>query len=582
VQAEILTNRRWSAALRLAIAVAPVAVAAGLAAWSLGFGLPYLFRPDEEVMVGRSVHIALEHSLDPLFYNYPPLAFYLFAAAAATAGLLPGHPLGPATQVDPSTAYLAARAVSALAFTAAVALVFWTSLPRRGSAVELRKNPPPVGGGQGGGLAVSTDPREHVGEGVPASRPPPQPSPNGGRGHYFTALPQRGEGENWAGAFVAALCLALAPLAVREAHFATTDTIAMTLVAAAIWAGRRAASRRALLLAGSLAGLAAATRYTAGVVVVFVLVTALYGEDRPRRLLAVLAGSAIAFVAVVAMGGHPLQYIQGLAFLGGRAGQRYGGMPLGLLYHPTVSLPYGLGLGTYALTLAGVGLAIVRRTPFDVALLAYLGAGLAVIGFSHEDFWRYTLPLLPPLCLLAGGLPRLAPAGPGRGLAVAGVLLLQLPSAYASVATDRLLGAEDTRQQAAEWLVRNAPAGSELRISSYWGQPFYDERSLENRPLQPLYLTGNRVADSFQQGRFTERFVVDRPGDPCFTIAESGPPWQAAVPATDGPPLALFRPYAGSAPEGARYDPLDSFYLPIWGFGDLQRPGPSIAIVAGC
>jgi hypothetical protein len=536
VQAEILTNRRWSAALRLAIAVAPVAVAAGLAAWSLGFGLPYLFRPDEEVMVGRSVHIALEHSLDPLFYNYPPLAFYLFAAAAATAGLVPGHPLGPATQVDPSTAYLAARAVSALAFAAAVALVFATR-----SAADGR-----------------------------------------------------------AGGFVAALCLALAPLAVREAHFATTDTLAMTLVAAAIWAGRRAASRRAFLLAGALAGLAAATRYTAGVVVVFVLVTALYGEDRPRRLrerrssirrifadcltdvLAVLAGSAIAFGAVVAMGGHPLQYVQGLAFLGGRAGQQYGGMPLGLLYHPTVSLPYGLGFGTYALTLAGVGLAIVRRTPFDVALLVYLGAGLAVIGFSHEDFWRYTLPLLPPLCLLAGGLPRLVPAGPGRGLAVAGVLLLLLPSAYASVATDRLLGAEDTRQQAAEWLVRNAPAGSELRISSYWGQPFYDERSLENRPLQPLYLTGNRVADSFQQGRFTERFVVDQPGAPCFTIAESGPPWQAPVPATDGPPLALFGPYAGSAPEGARYDPLDSFYLPIWGFGDLQRPGPSIAIVAGC
>src|SRR5438128_10369053 len=71
-----------------AVAFVPVAVAAVLALWGLGFGLPYLFRPDEEVMVSRSVRIAAEHSLDPLFYNYPPLAFYLFAVAEGIASLL--------------------------------------------------------------------------------------------------------------------------------------------------------------------------------------------------------------------------------------------------------------------------------------------------------------------------------------------------------------------------------------------------------------------------------------------------------------------------------------------------------------
>jgi hypothetical protein len=511
---------KWEAGLpiRLVVAVAPVAAAAGLAFWSLDFGLPYLFRPDEDVMVGRSVHIALEHSLDPLFYNYPPLAFYLFAAAAAVAGLVPGHPLGPATQVDPSAAYLAARTVSALAFVACVALVYATR-----SAVD---GPP--------------------------------------------------------GGFVAAVCLALAPLAVRQAHFATTDGVATALVAAAIWAGRRAASRRAFLLAGALCGLAAATRYTAGVVAVFVLVMVLYGEDRRGRALAAAGGSAAAFAGVVALGGHPLQYLQGLTFLGGRASQQYAALPIGLVYHPTVSLPYGLGFGTYALALAGAALGLVRRRPVDVALLSFLAAYLAVVGFSHEVFWRYVLPVLPALSLLAGGLVRLATARPGRWALLAGVLLLQAPSAYASIATDRLLGAEDTRQQAAEWLLRNAPAGSELRVTSYWGQPFYDEREIEDRPLHPLYVTGDRVADSFEQGRFTERFVVNEPGGPCFTVAESGPPWQAPPPAARGPALAVFEPYTGPGPAGARYDPIDSFYLPIWDFDGLQRPGPSIAIVAGC
>jgi hypothetical protein len=515
VQRQAMSAASLDRPLRLALAVTPIAAAAGLAVWSLGFGLPYLFRPDEEVMVGRSVHLVLDHSLDPLFSIYPPLAFYLFAVAAAATGLI--HPLGPATQVDPSAAYLAGRAVSALAFVAAVAFVWAT---RRAA------------------------------DGVAAG-------------------------------FVAALCLALAPLAVRQAHFATTDGVAMAFVAAATWAGGRAASRRAFLLAGVLSGLAAATRYTAGLVAVVPLVLALLGEDRWRRAAAVVAGSAVAFVGVVALAGHPGDYAQGLAFLGGRANQQYG-TPIGLVYHPTVSLPYGLGFGTYALALAGVAVGLVLRRPLDVALLAFLAASLAVVGFSHEVFWRYALPMLPALCLLAGGVVRLARDRRARWLGVGAAVLLQAPSAYASVMTDRLLGAEDTRQQAAEWLLRNAPAGSELRIDSYWGQPFYDASELENRPLHPLYVSGNPIADSFEQGRFTDRFVVNRPGSPCFALVESGPPWQAPPPRTDRPPAAVFTPYAGSDPTGGRYDPLDSFFLPIWGFDGLQRPGPSIAIVPGC
>jgi hypothetical protein len=459
-------------------------------------------------MIGRSVHLVLDHSLDPLFSIYPPLAFYLFGAAAAVAGLF--HALGPASRVDPTAAYLAGRAVSALAFVAAVAFVSATRAALDGRAAGL----------------------------------------------------------------VAGAALALAPLAVRQAHFATTDGVATAFVAAAIWA----AGRRAFLAAGVLSGLAAATRYNAGLVALVPLAVALLGEERWRRAAIVAAGSAVAFAGVVALAGHPADYVRGLAFLGGRATGQYG-TPIGLVYHPTVSLPYGLGFGTYVLALAGVVLALVRRRPLDVALLVFLAASLAVTGFSHEVFWRYVLPVLPALCLLAGGLLGLARGGRERWLGAGAALLLMAPSAYASVMTDRLLGAEDTRQQAAEWLLREAPAGSELRIDSYWGQPFYDAAEQEHRPLHDLYLTGNPVADSFEQGRFTDRFAVNQPGTPCFALVESGPPWQGPLPRTDRPPLAVFTPSAGSV-SGGVYDPLDAFYLPIWGFDGIQRPGPSIAIVS--
>jgi hypothetical protein len=46
--------------------------------------------------------------------------------------------------------------------------------------------------------------------------------------------------------------------------------------------------------------------------------------------------------------------------------------------------------------------------------------------------------------------------------------------------------------------------------------------------------------------------------------------------------VAKFIPYSGTPPVGAVYDPLDSFYLPLAGFGGIERPGPSIVITEGC
>lgn len=495
----------------------PVAAASGLAVWSLGFGLPYLLRSDEDVMVGRSVRMVVEHSLDPLFYNYPPLGFYVFAAAEAALGLLPGQQLGPATRIDPSGEYLAARAVSALALVAATALVY-----------------------------------------------------RAGRSAYGTA-----------GGVLAATCLALAPLAVRQAHFATTDSLAMALVALTLWAGQRAAGRGGFLLAGVVCGLAAATKYTSAAAAVYLVVLVLAGPDRWRRLVAAAGGAALAFTAVFVPAGHPLDFLRGLAFLGGRAGQEYAGLPLGLVYHPTVSLPFGLGLGGYAIALAGMVVAVVRRARTDLALLAFVGAYLLASGLTHEVFFRYALPMLPALCLLAGGVVRAVPARAGMQAAAGALALLLLaPAAYASVTTDRLLGAEDTRQQAAGWLQANAPPGSQVRIGSYWWQPFYDASELGDGGLHAIYATGDPIVDSFQMGRYTDRFGVNRVGSPCYALAASGPPWQSPPPGTASAPVATFKPYTGAAPAGAVYDPIDSFYLPIWGFASLDRPGPALVIEA--
>jgi 4-amino-4-deoxy-L-arabinose transferase-like glycosyltransferase len=512
-----VTGRRSSPAAIVGL----VAVAAILGGWGLGFGLPFDFRPDEELFTGRAVQMAVQHTLDPHFYIYPPLGLYLFALAEWLLGVVAPAQLGAATQVDPSAEYLATRLVSVLALAATTGLV---------------------------GLA--------------------------GRAAYGAL----------AGS-IAAATFAVAPLAVQNAHFGRIDIVALAFMALAMWAGGRADSRTGWAVAGVAAGLAAGTKYTVGVVIVYLVVLLLHGSDRRARFLALAAGAVIAFVAVFLPAGHPLQFVDGFRYLAGRSAQGYG-LPIGFLYHPTVSLPAGLGLAAYALSLAGIVVALWRRSPTDRALLALLAAYLLLVGFSEEVFLRYALPLLLPLCLLAGGVARLAEAGKLPAAAVAGLAALLLaPSALASIQGDRLLTTTDTRVEAAFWLLANAAPGTELVVPNYWGEPFYDAAAIQARPLHPLYLAGDALPDSYQLGRFSDRFVINRAvGTHCYQVYESGPPWQSPPPSVPAGATvaARFTPYRGAPPGGAVYDPLDSFYLPLAGFGSIERPGPSIVITVGC
>jgi Dolichyl-phosphate-mannose-protein mannosyltransferase len=512
-----LTGRRFSAA----VIVGLVVVAAVLGGWGIGFGLPFDFRPDEELFTGRAVQMTVQHTLDPHFYVYPPLGLYLFALAEWLLGVVAPSQLGPATQVDPTAEYLATRLVSVLAFAATTGLI---------------------------GLA--------------------------GRAAYGALA-----------GIVAAACFAVAPLAVQNAHFGRVDLVALAFMAVALWAGGRADSRAGWAVAGAAAGLAAGTKYTSGVVAVYLLVLVLQGPDRRARLVAVAGGALLAFLAALAPAGHPLQLVDGFWFLAQRSGWDYG-LPIGFIYHPTVSLPNGLGPGAYALALVGIGVAFWRRRPTDLALLALLGAYLLLVGFSQEVFLRYALPLLPALCLLAGGSLRVADVSRLPGVALAGLAaVLLVPSAFTSVQGDRLLAATDTRVEAAFWLLANAGPGSELVLPNYWGELFYDQAAIRTRPLHPLYLAGDPLPDSFQLGRFSDRYFINRSGvSKCYQVYESGPPWQTPPPTVPAGAkvVASFTPYTGAPPSGAVYDPLDAFYLPLAGFGNLTRPGPSIVITEGC
>jgi hypothetical protein len=71
-------------------------------------------------------------------------------------------------------------------------------------------------------------------------------------------------------------------------------------------------------------------------------------------------------------------------------------------YQLFAALPFGLGWPLWLTALAGVGLALRRRTLADRLTLVWLATYFAAVGSSRVTYWRYLLPLFPGLALLAG------------------------------------------------------------------------------------------------------------------------------------------------------------------------------------
>jgi hypothetical protein len=213
-------------------------------------------------------------------------------------------------------------------------------------------------------------------------------------------------------AAVAAALLAVCPLHVVHRSYATVDVPATFLITAALLLALRGADRpHAAMgaLTGLAVGLAAATKYNAGLFIIPALLAPYVA--RPVRggwqwWVAVPVGAAVGFLIGCPHVGSP-ELWQGLRFelehmrVGGTLA--FVGMGPGWAYHLTHGLPVGLGFPLLAAVALGVPLAL--RLPGRAARLSLLWfvLYLGVIGFAKEMFIRYLVPLTPFLCVLAAG-----------------------------------------------------------------------------------------------------------------------------------------------------------------------------------
>lgn len=444
-------------------------VAACLRLKGVSWGLPYGYQnPDEKVVLLGAFRIARGHP-NPEFFYYPSMLFYMIGTVTwvvskfySSHGVTLISPVSFIT--NPTPYYLIGRAVVAACGVTSVYLVY-----RLGKEAFSR----------------------------------------------------------WAG-LLAALFLAVEPLHVRYSHVAVTDVPASMFGLLALLLFLRAARRRdaRTLLAGALvAGLATGTKYNLGMLVVPGVIACWYvyrgrPAGHPLRALAsralrrVAAPMLLAFVISTPFAlldpGHFLGdfYRQNQIVAHGWLG--FENVHNGYWYNLSVNLLGSLGVVLLALGLAGLVLALVKRTRADLILVPYVIVYYLYVSSWHELMDRYLLPIVPLLIVLAvRACVALASVPVVRRRAVvvtvAAALLLGaivLP-ARASLNYSRSLSGTDVRTVAKAWLEQHLPVNAVIAMEPY-GPPlvarldlrFYAAASLTTPSYRiyhlPLPLPGAR------------------------------------------------------------------------------------------
>jgi hypothetical protein len=292
----------------------------------------------------------------------------------------------------------------------------------------------------------------------------------------------------------AALFLAVAPLAVRDAHYVKLDlpvtlfaVLAHAALAAIVVDPDTASSRRAWILAGAFAGLAISTQYYAAFLAVpFVAVAAadVQRSGRWQRSASLLLWAGAATIAAFVVASpffvlEPSTVIRDFRELREVDIDRAvsAGMFSSLGHYSEMLFKGALG---YPVFLLGVLGAIVSFTQDWRRGLLLVGFPLAFLAFLSNTFpaSRYLNIVLPSFTVAAafGAWVLARPAGPRAPIAMAAICLLAaLPGGWDSARWNIFFGRDDTRILAQAFIERTIPPNSTILVQPY-GAPLHQSR----------------------------------------------------------------------------------------------------------
>jgi len=337
----------------------------------------------------------------------------------------------------------------------------------------------------------------------------------------------------------AAAILAFAFLPVAYSRYAVTDVGAFLPVAVAVYAAVRIAedgSRRWFVIGGASIGFAIGFKYTAGLLLVPLLVAAaVHVRERPRP---VLVDTGLAIAAMVAAFlittpyflfdlGEALDQLRSQSYAADEPKLGQGDENPYAFYPGT--LTWGLGWGAAIAALVGL-VWQWRRDRMRAVLLALFPLVLYLyLGTAERHFARWMMPTYPILAMLAGfALARtarslsLAPAR--QGLALVGLLAVVLiQPVLADVRTARLMRSDDTRVIARDFLLEEYRPRLRLVIEpatpSDWYRGFvagfgpppryrHGYPPLPARPTRYLYAAGPERIDRYRDAGFCHVLVL--------------------------------------------------------------------------
>jgi Dolichyl-phosphate-mannose-protein mannosyltransferase len=412
-----------------------ILLALGLRLWGIKYGLPFAYQIDEErIYVRKAVRMLDVGSLNPRYAHNPPLLTYLLEAVFALryGGDEARRLIGDVP--DRESLFLTGRVIVALIGTLAVWLTF-----------------------------------------VAARR-------------FF----DRRVG------LVAALLMAVAFLPVFYSHVALNNVPAIAAALGSLigTAGilRRGATRD-YVLAGAFAGVAAATKYLDGIVILPMITAALLAPRGPgavplRRALGLGLGTALA--AFVLCNPYalikPVHFFNGLGIQGDVVGEhKFGQDPDGALGFYLEAFTWGLGW-IPALAAIGGAVLLARRDPRRaLVLIPVVPLFVLYIGLQTRYFGRWLLPVLPIVCILAAyGTVRGAELLAGRvrrpqiavALTVVAAVALTAQGFVHSVHNDRVLSRPHTLNLAREWMIEHIPTDAKVVTEPFqataWNSPWPD------------------------------------------------------------------------------------------------------------
>ena len=512
--------------------VAIVAVGAVLRFFPIEFGLPYAqARPDETVALGLAVSIR-SGDLNPHFFHWPSLAIYIFAIVHAALSWS-RRAIGVSPDLSFDELVVTARAVVASAGTVTIIVLFSMARRMGGTTIGL----------------------------------------------------------------LAALFLGVSLLHVRDSHFAMTDVLMTLLSTASLALLMRALDADTscgvkpntwFALSGFVGGLATSTKYSAAALAagmaaaqLFWLVRFRSSRWRPQTWMPTVA-FATAFLAGFVTGTpyaildyrtFTSDFVFDLTHLSGGHGVDLG---RGWVYHLTTSLPYGLGIPLFLAAIAGIIPMAMHYPRHAFVVGVFAAAFYGSVGSGRTVFFRYVLPLLPVMCLSAA----VAIASAAAWLAArAGFSLLwslrvlTLIVAGAGLVNcawfDIVLSRTDSRVLAAEWLApRLGPddslfdsGGAYTRLNL--SQLRYQQWSFDSAS-ESFGRPGGEAPDWLVL--YESPLAYTRTPQSLLELAQSRYHLVHTVLATS------------PQPRSAVYDLQDAFFMPVSGFDELRRPGPTVQI----